>query len=445
MSLGNEIVATGGPNSKGGALGAKAWSPILAQIRDWVMPATEAPEEYIFASAYTLVGLSIGRDIYVQLGRQMFANSFVCLVGPAALRKGTSWALLTKGLLDNVIDPSSLNFHIVRGTGSAEGLLEQFMEEQTVTGANGRPRTVLVPVPERRVITIEEEMGYFLVKAHSDATANLREMSCQLWDGVDVAPPTRNRSLRVEQPFYSMLAMTTPETLEARLEEDDILSGLLPRFMFFQGTPRPPIPWPDSPSESGARAIVGELEQVRTHAFDLAGKAKPGEPVRLLPTGPYSMKPTPGARKRWVQVYPELRNAAMMAPVPVIGRMLARVDVHIIKAALLYAITAGHSLIEADDLDRAIELGDYLAKTATEAAMTQMGSEVRRLEHKISSLLEQNRDRWWTSRELHQRLSGRIKAEEFHRAIKALLKLGVLESDPPGDHEQPRRLRLKSL
>ena len=75
----------------------------------------------------------------------------------------------------------------VRGTGSAEGLLERFMEEQEEAGEKGRPRKTLKPVPERRVIQVEEEFGYLLVKAHSQATTNLRETFCELWYGVNIS------------------------------------------------------------------------------------------------------------------------------------------------------------------------------------------------------------------------------------------------------------------
>ena len=43
----------------------EVWNPILTLFRDWMIPATEAPEEYIFASAFTTIGLAIGRDVYV--------------------------------------------------------------------------------------------------------------------------------------------------------------------------------------------------------------------------------------------------------------------------------------------------------------------------------------------------------------------------------------------
>jgi len=173
----------------------EVWNPVVRSFRDWMAPCTEAPDEFMFASAFVTLGLAIGRDVYVNMGRRLYANAMVAIIGPAAIHKGTPWALIDNEVLGPDVDLGQWRLTIVRGTGSAEGLLERFMEQTPEEGAKGRSRWVLRRVPERRVLTVEEELGYFLVKSHCDATANLREITCQLWDGVDVSPPTRSRSL----------------------------------------------------------------------------------------------------------------------------------------------------------------------------------------------------------------------------------------------------------
>ena len=289
----------------------------------------------------------------------------------------------------------------------------------------------LLPVPERRVITIEEEMGYFLVKAHSDATANLREITCQLWgDGVDVSPPTRKRSLRVEKPFYSMLTMTTPETLEARLDEDDILTGLLPRFIFFKGTPRQPIAWPVPPNHQSALALAAIFRAIDGHVQTLGTSSQQGR-----------IEPTPSARELWEVHYTKLHQRALDAPTPAIGRMLARIEVHVMKAALFYAISSFHSVIEDTDLQKALALGHYLSKTATEVASTAMGGEIRRLEFKILDILGAKNGQWVKVRSLQQSLSGRVKAQDFLQSLRALIRLGAINCCSVDD-ERPKWVRI---
>ena len=88
-------------------------------------------------------------------------------------------------------------------------------------------------------------------------------------------------------------------------------------------------------------------------------------------------------------------------------------------------------------------MGAYLWCTATEVAATEVGNEVRRVEHKIIDLLQKNPGTWVQTRDLQQRLSGRIDADRFHRALRALVKLQVLEADPPDEEEKPKLLRIK--
>ena len=173
-------------------LPGEAWHPLHRSIREWLEPQTEAPFEYMFASAHVLLGLAIGRNAFIHAGRNTYTNEFAVLIGPPAMRKGTPIALLMGLVLDAIIDPGDWNRHTVRGTGSAEGLLEQFMEEAKEVGDRGRPRKILKPVPERRVLHIEEEFGYLLVKAHSQATTNLREPVNDDHPG-DAGSPTRGR------------------------------------------------------------------------------------------------------------------------------------------------------------------------------------------------------------------------------------------------------------
>ena len=394
---------------------------MLSKFRDWMAPCTEAPDEFIFASAYVTLGLAIGRNVYAQLGRRLYANALVGIVGPASIRKGTPWALINDEVIAPHIDPEKWELEIVRGTGSAEGLLENFMR---------READKLIPVPERRVLTIEEELGYFLVKSHSQATANLREITCQLWDGVDVSPPTRARSLNVVRPFYSMLATTTQETLESRLGEDDILTGLMPRFIFFQGMPERMLPLPDPPSPLGAKSLADALEATKAHAEML--KSRGCERIEL----------SQQARDAWTEVYPNMRGKiSETTDHPAVGCMVARVETHIMKAALVYAVCAGHSMIEAEDMAHALALGEYFYITAAEVGRTQMGGEVKKVERKIFTLLEKAPDCWFSVRDLQQKLSGRVEADRFHKALKALIKLEVIECS--GTEEKPVSLRLK--
>jgi hypothetical protein len=223
--------------------------------------------------------------------------------------------------------------------------------------------------------------------------------------------------------------MTTPETLSSRLEEDDILSGMFTRFVFYQGTIREPIAWPEAPDTAGARLLAEELSNLSAH-------------VQAVARHGGLVEPSPAARSAWEEAYKILKQESRKAGTPALGRMLMRIDAHIIKTSLVYAMLSGHSRIEEDDLGRALVLGSYWAKTATQIAGSDLGDESKRAEYKILAVLEQRLGVWVPVRELHQKLSGRVKASEFHAAIKALVKLGRLETSPPDEMERPKLVRI---
>jgi hypothetical protein len=123
--------------------------------------------------------------------------------------------------------------------------------------------------------------------------------------------------------------------------------------------------------------------------------------------------------------------------------MLSRLDnSHIIKTAMVYAMLSGHSQIEEDDLGRALALRNYWVKTMKRIAGAELGEGPRKVEYKVLEILERNVGSWVRVWELHQKVSGRIKAVDFHAAIKALIKLGRLDSWPEGEVEHPKWVRV---
>ena len=106
---------------------------------------------------------------------------------------------------------------------------------------------------------------------------------------------------------------------------------------------------------------------------------------------------------------------------------------------------AGRGAIEVDDLARAAALGDYWWAMAANIAQIEMSGETRRVERRIVSLLEANKDIWVRRRDFHQRLSGRVPANQFHQSIRALIRLVVLETSPSGEEERPKAVRYRRL
>ena len=156
------------------------------------------------------------------------------------------------------------------------------------------------------------------------------------------------------------------------------------------------------------------------------------------------IEPTSATRRAFEEAYPIFRQQALEAPTPSVGSMLARIETHVIKAARISAVCSSHSSIEIDDLARGLALGEYLTVTATKAAESQVGNDMRRVEHKLLQILEAQPGTFVKTRVIQQRLSGYADADRFHKAIRALIKLDRIEPFPFGEVERPKMLKVPS-
>src|SRR5262249_50193317 len=73
------------------ALPEAAWQGVFARWRDIVCPATEAPQEYLWAACLIVIGLVLERHVKIKNPRALYANFFALLLGRTGDdRKSTS-------------------------------------------------------------------------------------------------------------------------------------------------------------------------------------------------------------------------------------------------------------------------------------------------------------------------------------------------------------------
>lgn len=212
-------------------------------FRDWVAPSTDGAWETVFAGAAILLGLAVGRRRAVAYGRLLYPNLFALVVGPSGrVRKSTVLSRVQAVIQAAFREDDGIR--VSHSLGSAEGLLERFCDDAG---------TKLTARRGQRVLVAESEFTNLLTKMDRTGTANLGDVLMALYDGEDLTPQTRTRSITVREPFLSLLATTTPENLAGRLDARVIDSGLLPRCAVFWATPRPALAWPATPDPPGWR------------------------------------------------------------------------------------------------------------------------------------------------------------------------------------------------
>ena len=387
----------------------------LADFRDWVLPTTDGSIEGIFGAASVQVGVALGRSVSVHYGVPTFANLFVALCGPTGVPRKTTLINRSQSIQDRAFTEDFVR--TVRSIGSGEGLLERFCQE--VEEGEGRSkRTVLQPIPGQRVLLDEPELTNLLKKIRRPGTANIAEILLGLFDGADYSPSTRRRPIVVEQPFFSIITATTPEALEATLNDVDIDSGLIPRVATFWCSPREPIAWPAPPDQELLTSLASKLQDVA----HFAGGLHHQNPVLEL---------SDGARSEWESIYRDLVKESREAPKAVAG-IMARVPTMIMKWALLYAVQDFHTVIEVHDLARAAMVGDYLMQSARLVPLHVEKVPLARVESKILEMMSREPGKWWKVSEIHQRVSGRTDATTLRRTLDSLTALGQLEHDNTG-------------
>jgi hypothetical protein len=133
-----------------------------------------------------------------------------------------------------------------------------------------------------------------------------------------------------------------------------------------------------------------------------------------------------------IDLWTTIHDVVMEKARPITGpvrAMLERVPVHILKLTLLYALQAGHDVIELDDLQRAGLVGMYLAETAALVPGGLQEAATVRVESKLLEYFASLPDgQWRFANEVHKLVGGRIKATELRSSLQALVDLGRLEA-----------------
>lgn len=391
----------------------EVWPPgsWLTRFKDWVLPTTDGAVEGMFAIGSVILGAAIGREIGVYYFYPTYANFFVTICGQTGVPRKTTIIKRGKAVLERAFTGGFLA--VQDSIGSGEGLLENFTEEIEDPQSVGKiKKTILRAIPGKRVLLNENELTNLLKKAHRPGTLNLTDIMLGLFDGEDFTPKTRKRSMEVVDPFFSIVSATTPDALETVLSDEDIGTGLIPRFCFFRATPRKPMASGPMPDENVLAALANELQAINKFCREL----KQNQPY---------LSPNDDAKQLWADYFEDITLETRAAPT-YIGAIMERVPVMIHKWALIYAIMNRSNEIDGEAMSRALCVGDYLMKVAKLTPSHVAQAPIARIESKILQAMEETPGLWWTASTIHRKVGGRVQSEVLKRALEALTEMGRL-------------------
>jgi hypothetical protein len=201
-----------------------------------MLPTTEAPSGFHWASAMGWAAASMGRHVCHEYQGPLFANLYLLLVGPSGKsRKDTAIGNVRNILLQDVHDGytyTSPEPQVHGDIQSAEGVIDVLHNLQEA----GKPANAFFYLSE-----FSKMMG----NAMRAGTSTISPVLMELFDCPPFIGTTgRGKPVRVQYPYVNIMAATQPAILAGLVRPDDMSSGFANRWFFVLGNGSGPKPRP---------------------------------------------------------------------------------------------------------------------------------------------------------------------------------------------------------
>jgi hypothetical protein len=310
------------------------------------------------------------------------------LVGDSSrARKGSSWDHVRRLLA--TVDPS-IEPRILTGLSSGEGVIWSVRDPTSQDPGH----------TDQRLLVIEPEFASVL-KAASREISTLSPTLRSAWDGRPLAILTRTAPARSTSAHISVIGHITQHELRRHITSTELANGYLNRILIVACRRQRLLPdggHHDPLAGTGLdRLLAAALKHARA-----AGHVRLDNP----------------ARERWHHAY---RQLASQTADGIVGQITARAEAHIIRLALIYALTDGQNQIQPSHLTAALALHDYAARSA---AWALTGATGQPLAEQIHAALQQHHPAGLSRSQISNLLRHNQPAGEIDTALQALQTAG---------------------
>lgn len=348
-------------------------------------------------------------------------NLFVCIVGETGGGKSQAEKplsmLLTMSLpyvRDDYDDPTGVQ--IISGAGSGEAIIDSFHYPVKDPSTQSQVRLGKV-----HGLLRQSEFSEIIKKAERTGSS-IKEVLIDMYDcseGTKVSTRTRSSGTReADSPYCSFFATTQDEALNTFLHKNDIVSGLLNRFVFISGLER-----------VRRQAFAGRKLDITNSvaAFDRTLQwAYPGHEIDLANS--------PGAA-----VWEDFFNKHLAAPGAQPG-IYARIELTLKKLLVLFCVNEHLTQPTEDLVNRVIQLYPYLRATYTQISQDIASDAISQCEQKVTEVCQifEEKNLNPTAREIYRRMQTNYTTEDIKRALQNLISLGIIEELPPDTSKRGR-------
>ncbi len=373
----------------------------FGEYRDLMAPTTEAPHAFHLGCSLALAGMLMGRRVWTYNAGKHYPNLYVVLVGPTGRsRKDTAMHSAFVDMVDSIPRHSPITgrvyperFTIETGFGSGEGLLERIA---------AKPRLLMQL----------SEFSSLVLKARRESGTLLIPNVISLWQCPNrMGNVTRGNETIALDPFLSIVAGTTPDTLAADMGDADLASGFANRFLLFGGNGC-------GPKANPPRAETSECIRLMVSILDTIQGAYPH---------PIEIPPAAATRGRWQEWYDAEYTATREDDAE--AKLAERLASNIQRIALIYAASEGAREIGPAHLDAAIALGEWQWAFARKE-VKRWGQELEaRVESNVRSILERAP---MHQAALRDRIGRAVPISLYNKVIAELERALILGRTPEG-------------
>lgn len=289
----------------------------IGQYVQNMLPTTEAPAAFHWASAMGWVAASMGRHICIQYQKKLFANLFILLVGPSGRsRKDTAIGNIRDVLMTDMTNGYEFRRpepHVSGDVQSSEGIIDVL---KSLEDDNRLPNLFLY------LSEFSKMMGNVMRAGTSTISPVLTELyDCPPFQGTS----GRTKHVRVALPYVNIMAATQPDILTGLFRSEDMVSGFANRWLYVLGDGTGPKAWPPPVD----RAWMNAVHYRMVESID-SFKRDDGTPFVMMPSAEVLDWWEPWYNEKYPQLglSPEeaamcIRHAPMMWK---IGMMYAALD-----------------------------------------------------------------------------------------------------------------------
>ncbi|WP_445369595.1 DUF3987 domain-containing protein [Methylomonas sp. BW4-1] len=266
-------------------------------------------------------------------------------------------------------------------------------------------------IVDKRLWVIESEFANVLHQSKREGNT-LSSAIREVWDGGDIKPATKSKTVGVTNPHIGIHANITPAELNKMLSAGEMTNGFANRFLMVWAENVGFEPFPKPTPERIIEDLAGRV-------MDILHFAKGGYPNSH---NGLEMMLSQAAKQRYAEAYPSLRR-----PIDneFVASLVARRAPYALRLAMLFALTDQTRVIEVCHLETALAWTDYALQTVkfvfADKASDPRQAETRQQAAKILAFLRlrpEGSSKWELTNDCFQKHS---TSQKIDAALRYLL------------------------